>query len=200
MQWCVLVLLAACDPLAGGDYVGEPLFILEGTLSAPDDRVGGVALLWQDPSGAGGPGVETTAVPVALAFPAAFKVSIPAPPPPAVRFELDGISLAEAYVYAVVDPAAERPEPRGLARTHVVVFAASEVPEGSAAAAYLGGPLAAGYHLRSYAPVATPRAQATLIERCIAAGWKRRACEVRRAYDLGPAADDAELLIQVLSR
>ncbi len=200
MRSCVLVLLAACDPLAGGDYVGEPLFTLEGTLSAPDDRVGGVALLWQDPRGAGGPGIETTAVPVTLAFPAAFRVSIPSPPPSSVRFELDGIELAEAYIYAVADPTAKRPEPRGLARTHVVVFAASDVPDGSAAAAYLGGPLAAGYHLRAYTPATAPRAQATLVERCVAAGWKRRACEVRRAYELAPAADDEALVIQVRSR
>ena len=200
MRSCVLVLLAACDSLARGDYVGEPLYTLEGTLSAPDDRVGGVALLWQDPRGADGPGIETTAVPVALAFPAAFKVSIPSPPPANVRFELGGIELAEAYIYAVADPAAERPEPRGLARTHVVVFAASDVPEGSAAAAYLGGPISAGYHLRAYAPATAPRAQTILIDRCVAAGWQRRACEVRRAYELSPSADDAALVIQVRSR
>ena len=77
MRWFVLLALVGCDPLAGNEYVGEPLFTLSGTLSAPDDDVRGVALVWQDPKGAGGPGVATTAVPVALEFPAAFRVSIP---------------------------------------------------------------------------------------------------------------------------
>ncbi len=200
MRSLVLLAVAACDPLAGTDYVGEPLFTLGGTLSAPDDQVGGVALVWQDPRGAGGPGVATTAVPVALEFPAAFHVSIPTPPPAAARFTLDGVELAEAYVYAVVDPSAARPAPRGLARGHVLIFASSDVPPGSAAAAYLGGPVAAGYHLRAFAPTPTPRAQQPLIERCIVAGWSRRACEVRRAYDLEPASDDDALSIEVMPR
>lgn len=200
MRCLVLLAVASCDPLASTDYVGEPMFTLAGTLSSPDDRVGGVALLWQDPHGAGGPGIATTAVPVALEFPAAFRVSIPTPPPAVARFEIDNIELAEAYVHAIVDPAAARPEPRGLARTHVLVFASSDVPAGSGAAAYLGGPLAAGYHLRAYVATETPRAQQSLIDRCVFAGWSRRACEVRRAYDLAPAADDASLIIEVMPR
>src|SRR5262249_42945379 len=115
----LLGLLPACDSLAGSDYVGLPLFTLHGTFeitaNAPDDALGGIALLWQDSVSAGGPGVVTTTVPVALTFPATFHVDVPVPPPPAVRFGFDDadVQLAEAYLYVVADATAARPTPRG---------------------------------------------------------------------------------------
>src|SRR5215207_9670252 len=104
MRRAMLVcLLAGCDPLAGGGYVGEPMFTLTGTFVAtgktPD--VGGLALMWQDSGGAGGPGIVATTVPVEIAFPSTFRVSIPLPPPAVVRFAFDDVELAEAYVFVV---------------------------------------------------------------------------------------------------
>jgi len=196
------VALAGCDPLAGSDYVGEPLFTVHGTFAskanAPGAPVGGVALLWQDAHGAGGPGIAATAVPVSIEFPAAFDVSVPAPPPEGARFSLGGAVLAEAYVYVVGDVNAPRTTTRGMDRDHVLVWAAGDVEAGSPEAEYVGGPMTAGYHLRRFQPVAVvAKAQAMLIERCVAGGGLRAACETRRAYQLEAITDAAPLRIEV---
>lgn len=202
--WLAGCLLMACDPLAGRDYVGEPLFTLVGTFdataSAPDDPLAGIALMWQDPAGAGGPGIAVTDVPVAIAFPATFRVEIPLPPPDAARFTLaDGEpALAEAYVYVVSDTSSPVPAARGLDRAHVLIYASAAVAAGTLAADYLGGPVAAGYHLRRFVPATAPgAAQRAMIDRCAASGAERTACEVRRAYQLAPAGDADPLRITV---
>lgn len=198
----VACLLAGCDPLAGNDYVGEPMFTLVGSFAStgPADSVGGLALMWQDPGGDGGPGVAATTVPVALELPATFRVAVPLPPPDAARFAFDDadVELAEAYVFVVEDPAAPRLVPRGLDRTHVVVYATADVADGTQAADYLGGPIAAGYHLRRFVPALTPGpAQRAMIERCVAGGPPRASCEVRRGYQLAAIPDDEPLRIAV---
>ncbi len=198
----VAVALAGCDPLAGSDYVGQPMFTLQGTFAskanAPASPVGGVALLWQDAHGAGGPGVAATAVPVAIEFPAAFDVSVPAPPPEAARFSFGGVALAEAYIYVVADVAEPRVTTRGMDRDHVLVWAAADIDAGTPAADYLGGAMAAGYHLRRFQPASeVPAAQRQLIERCVEGGALRPACETRRAYRLEPITDAAPLRIEV---
>jgi hypothetical protein len=200
----LLACLSGCDSLASTDYVGQPLFTLEGTLAAPatapDDPVGGLALLWQDATGAGGPGLASTSVPVAIEFPSTFRAAVPVPPPELARFAFADadVQLAEGYVVVVADAAAARPEPRGTDRVHVLVYASADVEAGTLAADYLGGPLTAGYHLRRFAiaPTAAP-AQAALIERCVASGADRTACVARRGYRLGPIADDDRLRIAV---
>ena len=120
-----LCLAGGCDSLAGHEYVGEPMFTLVGTLESnartADDPVGGLALMWQDTAGPGGPGVAATAVPVAIEFPTTFRVAVPLPPPDQARFGFDDspARLAEAYVFVVADPASPRLIPRGLDRVHV---------------------------------------------------------------------------------
>ena len=203
---CLVVvgLLAGCDSLASNDYVGEPLFRITGTFDAaqhaPADPVGGIALLWQDAFGAGGPGVQPTTVPVAIEFPSTFHVDIPTPPPVEVRFTFGDadVELAEAYVYVVADPSSDPLDPRGSDRIHVLVYASGDVPAGTRAADYFGEPLAAGYHLRRFEPVMVPAtAQAELIERCVASGALRPACTARRGYQLQAIADDDPLRIAV---
>lgn len=195
---------AACDSLANSDYVGQPLFTLTGTFdatsTAPASPVGGVALLWQDPVGAGGPGVAASAVPVAISFPATFRVDVPEPPPVVARFTFadSDVAIAEAYVYVVADTLATPLAPAGSDRVHVLVYATGDVAAGTLAADYLGGPIRAGYHLRRFAPVATPAtAQAAMIARCVASGAATTACATRRAYQLGAIADDDPLRIAV---
>ena len=196
MRPAVLVcLLAGCDPLATSDYVGEPMFTLRGTFVAPGEvpDVGGLALMWQDSGGAGGPGVAVTAVPVEIELPSRFRVAIPLPPPDHVRFAFDEVELAEAYVFVVDDPEALRPTPHGLDRTHALVWASRDVAAGTQAADYFGGPISAGYHLRRYTTAARGTAQQTMIERCVASGATAAACGMRRGYQLA-AADDSEPL------
>lgn len=203
MRGILLVALAAgCDPLASSDYVGQPLITLTGTFAstttAPASPVGGVALLWQDSAGPGGPGVAATTVPVSIEFPAAFTVAVPTPPPVAARFVVDDVELAEAYIYVVSDVGAPRRTTRGTDRTHVLVWASGDVAAGSRAADYLGGAMTAGYHLRRFEPVhAVGPAQAQLIERCVASGAIRSACETRRAYQLHDISDGDPLQIAV---
>jgi hypothetical protein len=201
----VALVLAGCDPLASTDYVGEPMFTLSGTFAATggrtsDDPVGGLALLWQDSAGPGGPGVATTTVPVTLGFPATFHVAVPLPPPDAARFTLDtgGAQLAEAYIFVVADPSAPQLAPRGLDRSHVLVYASADVAPGSLAADYLGGDLTAGYHLRHFGAATPGVAQTAMIERCVANGAERATCETRRGYQLGAIPDDDPLKIVVM--
>jgi hypothetical protein len=195
---------AACDPIANADYVGAPMITLTGTFaSSADDPVGGVALMWQDSVGAAGPGVVATALPVSIDFPATFHIQVPVPPPDSARFSFDdgGPALGEAYIYVVQDPSAAQLVPLGLERTHVLVYADGDVGPGTLAADYLGESLGAGYHLRHFAPVATPgAAQQALIDRCTANGDPAAACQVRRGYQLAPIADDDPLQIAVSSQ
>ena len=201
----LIAFLVACDALAPADYVGEPLFTIEGAFAsnetAPADPLGGVALFWQDPNGPDGPGVASTTVPVEIQFPASFRVAIPVPPPTAARFSFgdgDGeVELAEAYVF-VVETTNDHPAPHGGERSHVVVWASTEVADGSLAADYLGGPISDGYHLRTFSVVANAgTAQHAMIERCIASGATRRTCEVRRGYQLTTSGDHERLKITV---
>lgn len=198
----MLSVLAGCDSLADTDYVGEPMFRLDGTLvttTKEPSSATGVALAWQDPGGAGGPGVATTVVPVQTELPATVKIVVPLPPPAAARFVFDDadVELAEAFVL-LVDGAAPRPVSHGIVRDRVVVFATADVAEGTQAADYLGGPISAGYHLRRLVQATPPgAAQLLMIERCIAAGSSRAACETRRGYQLAPVDDTTPVRIVV---
>jgi hypothetical protein len=200
----LLAVMAGCDPLAGSDYVGQPLITVHGTFaasSAPGAPLGGVALLWQDANGPGGPGVAATTVPVSLEFPASFELAVPTPPPVAARFTVDGVQLAEAYIYVVGDLADPRKTTRGTDRGHVLVWASADVADGSRAADYLGGPMTAGYHLRRFEPThQIGVAQAALIDRCVQSGALESACATRRAYQLRPADDADSLRIVVSTR
>jgi hypothetical protein len=200
----VTLALAGCDSFAGSDYIGEPLIVLAGSFapsSTPSEHVGGIALLWQDAEGAGGPGKASMAVPVSIEFPAAFHVAVPAPPPEEVRFGFaDGPALAECYVYVVADAASPHPTRfLGSDRTHALIYAEASVEPGTAAADYLGGPVGPGFHLRRYVATDTPsHAQAELIDRCVAGGDPPAACAARRHYQLA-ATSDAEPLRIVLN-
>ena len=196
-----LVLLAACDPLAGTGYVGEPIFTLSGTFdvkSSTQDPGAGIALMWQDAAGANGPGVAATVVPVTVEVPASFRVSVPVLPPDASRFDLGDGAIAEAYVFLVADPSATPLVPRGVDRRHALVWTASDIADGTPTAAYLGGATTAGYHLRHFSsqPVPPPQQQA-LLSRCVTGGADPAACQARRAYALGTIADDDPLVIVV---
>lgn len=191
-----LCLLAGCDPVAGTDYVGEPMFALSGTLTskAPSEDPLELALLWQDSGGAGGPGVAITRVPSALELPSTVRLSIPLPPPDAARFAFDDVELAEAYIGVLAEPN----DVRGIDRSHVLVWADRDVEAGTAAADYLGGALEAGYHLRRFVPGAPGNAQRVMIDRCAAAGSTKTACEARRDYQLAEIADADSLRIVVV--
>jgi hypothetical protein len=196
-----ILALAACDPLAGRDYVGEPLITLTGTFAptsaAPSDPVGGVALMWQDPDGAGGPGKAATSVPVAMEFPASFSIAVPTPPPDGVALVFgDGSAVAEAYIFVVGDVGEAHPTRLlGAERAHALIYAPSDIAAGSATGGYLGGAVSAGYHLRRYVGTSDPPpAQAEALARCMTTG-PADACKARRAYQLAATGDDEPLRI-----
>jgi hypothetical protein len=196
-----LVTSAGCDSLADGDYVGEPMFELDATLvttSKEPTPASGIALAWQDPGGAGGPGVAMTIVPVQTELPATVKIVVPLPPPLAARFAFDDadVELAEAFVL-LVDDGTPRPMSHGIVRDRVVVFATGDVAAGTQAAEYLGGPVRAGYHLRKLVNATPGTAQQVMIDRCVASGAAPRACETRRSYQLVPVEDAAPVRIVV---
>jgi hypothetical protein len=202
------MLLAAlgCEPLADRSYVGEPLFLLEGTLSEairPLQVDAELALLWQDPETAGGPGLDATAIPFTIGSLGAFTASVPVPPRSLVRFRFDdgGPELAEAYVHMVTGvPVTTSALDLGLDLGHAVIYADGDV-EGGDAANYLGGPVTAGYHLRRFTITATPGpAQRQLIEHCVARTGDRAACEARRGYQLDASDDSAALRITLRVR
>lgn len=108
MKWALLltVVTGACDPLVDDTYPGQPLFTLRGTLpeeTRPHDPSNGLALLWQDPRTAGGPGVDSSALPFALDALGSFTAEIPTRPPAAVWFAFDDgrPRLGEAYLHVV---------------------------------------------------------------------------------------------------
>jgi hypothetical protein len=202
MRSLLFVAVAACDPYPGANYVGEPLVTLFGSFApssaVPSRESGGIALLWQDAEGAGGPGRSAMSLPAEIRFPSGFEVSVPVPPPEDVRFAFaGGPQLAECYVFVVDGPAVAHPTRfLGADRTHALIYAEGDVAAGTPSAAYLGGPVTAGYHLRTFSLVDTPSAeQAELIARCAANGNPPDACEARRRYQLGTAFDDEPLRI-----
>jgi hypothetical protein len=203
MRYAVLfaVLASGCEPLVDVTYTGQPLFTLSGTLSSamrPYDVGAELALLWQDPRTAGGPGVAAFALPFELGALGSFTANVPAQPPSAAWFAFDdgGPRLGEAYLHVVTElPISTSEFDLGLDPTHVLIYAAADVAGGSAAD-YLGGDLAAGYHLRRFTSTATPgTAQRELIERCVANTHDRVACAARRGYRLDPVDDATALRI-----
>jgi hypothetical protein len=178
------------------------MFSLTGTLvtaTRQTPEAGGIALAWQDPGGAGGPGVATTIVPAETELPATVRIAVPLPPPPAARFAFDDsdVELAEAFVLLVDDPALPRPTPQGIARDRVLVFATGDVAEGTQAANYFGGAMPAGYHLRKLGHGELGTAQRLMIDRCVASGAAQAACNARRDYQLEPADDGGAVRIVV---
>lgn len=205
MTRAVLLALAAsaCDPLVDATYTGRPLFVLEGTLSEamrPHSADPRLALLWQDPRTAGGPGVDAAEIPFSLDALGSFTAEVPAQPPDAAWFAFDdgGPRLGEAYLHVVTHvPVATTQYDLGLDPAHVLIYADRDVV-GGAASDYLGGDVTAGYHLRGFTVTMAPGpAQRALIDRCVANTGDPIACTARRAYRLD-AIDDATALRIVL--
>jgi len=195
------VVTSACDPLVDDTYTGRSLFTLEGTLAEamrPHDADPALALLWQDPGTAAGPGVEAAEIPFTLDALGSFTAQIPAKPPAGAWFAFDdgGPRLGEAYLHVVTQvPITTADVDLGLDPVHVIVYADGDVV-GGAASDYLGGDVTAGYHLRRFMATAQPGAgQRELIARCVANTGDHDACAVRRAYRLDPIGDTAALRI-----
>ena len=195
------VVTSACDPLVDETYTGQPLFALQGTLAEamrPHVADPELALLWQDPATAAGPGIEPAVLPFALDALGTFTAQIPAKPPAGAWFAFDdgGPRLGEAYLHVVTHvPVTTTEFDLGLDPVHVVVYADGDVA-GGAASDYLGGDVTAGYHLRRFTVTTEAgAAQRELIARCVANTGDQDACAARRAYRLDPVGDATALRI-----
>jgi hypothetical protein len=190
----VLVLaLAACNPQADGDYPGEAIAVLPGSVASPGGVVvDGMDIYWQgvDPRG---PGALKSPLPVRTLFPSGFEASLIAPPPSGAPLQLDGETrFAEGYLFALQWKRGEL-VPAGTDYRHALVWAESDVLAGTTTAAYLGGPIGKGFHVMRWTATATPSgAQQILVARCVAAaradGWDEAAatlaCRSTRSYQL----------------
>ena len=138
--------LAACDAQVGDDYVGEPLALLEGTISVADSaEVPGDAIamvvwhVWQEGDGAS----RTAPVAIDGEFPASFELAIYEPPPAVTQFDLGeeeaslaGVHLATGYVTVMpsADVAGDLSDvldaALGIETEYLLVWADGGIPSG----------------------------------------------------------------------
>ncbi|WP_438024264.1 hypothetical protein [Sorangium sp. So ce233] len=152
------VLLAACgDSQVGSDYAGESLLTVKGTIvneldEAPEGPVEAV-LVWNsvttDAENENFP-VRTT---VTGSFPAAFSLSIHAPPPGESLNDLTEVGLVDTRVGIATIEAALSEESAGegtglgVDEHHLIVYVESEMDEDGFWSNFFGGPLAPGFHV-----------------------------------------------------
>jgi hypothetical protein len=193
-----IVVATGCDPKVDSDYKGEVLTSLRGAVvgepaPSPDMDQFEVHVDWfwyeatDDPSGTSD---ELQLVEVTAEFPFGFRLDFFEPP--AVLHDVGGIqmNLAEMYILSAPYPSPEvggRVPFYAMADRHVLVYLESDVPPGSLAAAFLGGPLPAGFHLME----ATQRADCSTS----ISPWD---CENFGQDDLTVATDDLDTLIPLL--
>lgn len=105
LSWSLLLplVLAGCGSLAGGDYRGEVMMAIEGTVYVEDD-LGldddiGVALLWTNGEAATD---ELQSVVVDTSFPARYELKLYKPPPAQTRLPLLGNEEMSASIGQIV--------------------------------------------------------------------------------------------------
>jgi len=156
-------LAAACDPQADPGYQGEPLATLRGTVvsavpSPPDDL--DAVLVWTVSSGSPDYAVGQGAA-IAGDFPATFRLDGFTRPPELALNDYGPVEprLGVAYTAALPPGTDFSEEPTGsigLSEDYLLVYLDAAAPAGSGVAEFLGGPLAAGYHLMKVIDVDDP--------------------------------------------
>jgi len=167
---------AGCDSLAAPDYAGVALVSLKGMASSssggdPVTKSGILAAaLWQGTSYRGPIGFSRLAL--RLEFPE-FWIDIVSLPAPNDQFALakGEPTIAEGYLHIVASDSATAPQPGDIVATdydHALVYVSAPLPPVSAASAYLGGVITAGFHVMTRTPVdsLTPAAQ-LMVQRCV---------------------------------
>ena len=186
-----LALAAACDTQAGDEYQGETLAKLQGVVTNDLDELPPeleAVLVWENVSGEGDFVVGETAV-VDGEFPSSFKLEVLLPPG---DFALNDFTseggapearIGIAYLMALPageDVAEAAANAVGVSEQYVLIYAESDVAEGTAAAELVGGPLAAGFHLMEVIDSEDP------------------SCTREELFDcLRPAADGFETSIEI---
>ncbi|WP_438015737.1 hypothetical protein WMF18_33410 [Sorangium sp. So ce315] len=152
------VLLAACgDPQVGSDYPGESLLTIKGTIvnelaEAPAGPVDAV-LIWNSMTSEADIESFPVRTTVTGSFPAAFTLSIHAPPPEESLNDLTVAGLVDARVGIATIEAVLSEESAGEGRgvgvdeDHLIVYVESEMDEDGYWSKFFGGPLAPGFHV-----------------------------------------------------
>jgi hypothetical protein len=156
-------LLAGCDAQAGGDYNGEPLAVLKGTVQnqsgVPPAQQIDAALLWHAHGSTSLDSImDATPVSIEKLFPAIFIITIYLPAP-AVAFQQSTLPYAVADVGAIVHGASAADIASGAAvlgrlADPLLFYFESDVPQGLMQQHY--GGLKKGYHLISRHQIVDP--------------------------------------------
>jgi|GEM_PF-5709301 len=201
---------AACGTLVDAEYAGEPVLRLRGVASGPRlsrettlDVKG--ALLWQSlgPSGL----IDFTRLPLQFEFPA-FWIDVLSQPhdDAALQLEPSAPTISEGYLYIVKPDTGVLPRADDFLATdyeHVLVYVAAPCAADTMTARYLGAPLDRGFHVMVRTAVDELTApQQALVEQCVARAVDtppdraRAACTALHRYQLAPAPDDLETVLQ----
>jgi len=171
--------LCACDPQADPGYRGEQLGAVTGLVRNEMSGAPGAAqavLVWGNTARSGDYWYGET-VAVTGDFPARFTLPLYTPPPADVLndFTAGGARADETRIgvaYIGVTPAGpvdEETVPLGIAEDHLLVYVETDVKAGTSSAQFLGGQLAAGYHLMAVDKLTDAELQA--IEACREEAW-----------------------------
>jgi hypothetical protein len=146
------VAFAACTPQVDGNYQGQTLATLSGSLTstaAAATADADVSVVWGAYlGGLSLVGADTAAV--TGAFPAAFQLSIFTPPTDDMLSDIDGVKYGVAYIVADAPGQATHTTTetwQGAEYDHVLVYLPATPPDGSAVAGFLHGTPSPGYHL-----------------------------------------------------
>jgi hypothetical protein len=157
-----LTVFAGCDAHVDQDYPGEPLGKIQGQVTNSRDGQTPaleVVLMW--PTGEDGDDINTisTTAPITGEFPAKFELTLYTPPPEAAMY-YDPESGADFTLGVIVampegvesgesfDFESKSQQIQGVAPGHVLIYCSAPVAAGTELAAFVGGPVSAGYHLR----------------------------------------------------
>jgi hypothetical protein len=224
----LLALTVSCQPQADTNYLGEPLVTLHGhVVGSGDPSSLEAAMLWQrgDPPTSNDEELATRA-PVQTGFPATFTVHLYQPPPAAARRTLAPGEVTWARANAAAVPAGvpaafvgilaaggdmspSASTQYGIDADHWVMYLASDVPQSSLTAWWLGAALPAGFHLLRVAVIDPKCITAAQLGACVAdlvtrgvhddgtsaPGTARFFC--LQPYRLAPAPADEELVLQL---
>lgn len=189
LSFTLPLLLAACNSQVGSDYAGEPLVTVHGTIvnelhASPTSPIDAV-LVWNNGSDSSSD-VESfpAKATVAGSFPAAFTISVYAPPPAASLNDLGSLGLDDTRVGIATVEAAEgvasagEGSALGVDEGHVLVYVESAMTPNGLWARFFGQTLAPGFHIMDVLPAA-PTEQQAAFDACNAAATtetEHRAC------------------------
>ncbi len=163
-----MAIAGACDAQVGSDYLGEPLAIVQGTVSAegmiaPSDAV----LAWgTEVQGRGAIVTQSLGHTPGGQFPTSFELKLFVPPPPSGMFEVSGENGQSHVGIANIIALPEGKEigtdchncqgPTGVVEDHVIVYADRYVAGADIGDWFLASGLEQGFHIMHVVRMGAP--------------------------------------------